>query len=294
MATSLLLSCLVLLCSCKKQKRTTVVTEEDTHTSYVDLYYGDEERQRLDLYVPRETEGTLGVIFMIHGGGWYAGSKEAYGTTPKDWCIEKGYAVVAIDYRYSTERGVDAEQMLDDITLALKKVRDVLIWLGKEPGKAMFYGHSAGAHLSLLYAYSRWDEAPIKPGAVLALAGPTDLSDPNYFGDNPLAGEIIKMFDEVAGIKIDNGNIEKAIPRLAEISPVSYVNSSTVPTLIAHGRIDELVPISNATSLAECLGECGVEHRLIVFENSGHGLESDPDATEEALDAMWEYAERFL
>lgn len=286
--------CAVGFCSCGGMRRTTRITEEGTHTSYVDLYYGDEERHRLDLYVPRESDGTLGVILMLHGGGWSSGCKEAFGDVPKEWCIEMGYAVAAIDYRYATEEGVDAEEMLDDITLALKKVREVLIWLGFEPGGAMLYGQSAGGHLAMLYAYTRCDEAPIKPRAVFTLAGPSDLTNPEYFDDNPLKSDILTMFESLSGLEIDGVEIEKAIPRLAEISPITYINSNTVPTVIAHGRLDEIVPYSGAETLASRLSEWGVEHKLITYESSGHGLDGDPDANDEAYALMWEYAERFL
>ena len=43
-----------------------------------DLQYveGGHERNRLDLYLPEKAEGRLPLVVWIHGGAWWAGSKD--------------------------------------------------------------------------------------------------------------------------------------------------------------------------------------------------------------------------
>ena len=154
------------------------VTEPADSGSYIyaDAAYGDEERQILDLYIPKESDGTIGLVLMIHGGAWIAGDKNAYGADMLRYVSEDvGLAAAAINYRYLSET-VNLHDIIDDIDLALQFIKEK----GEENGvtidKAMLTGTSAGAHLSLLYAYSMKDTAPITPACVVSYCGPTDLA----------------------------------------------------------------------------------------------------------------------
>ena len=42
---------------------------------YRNLSYGSHERQVLDLNIPKENDGEIGLILSIHGGGWVGGDK---------------------------------------------------------------------------------------------------------------------------------------------------------------------------------------------------------------------------
>ena len=71
---------------------------------YRDLPYQPtaHERQRLDLYVPENSESPLPLIIWIHGGGWRYGTKEDCPVLP--WTRE-GYVVASINYRRARMRG---------------------------------------------------------------------------------------------------------------------------------------------------------------------------------------------
>jgi acetyl esterase/lipase len=43
-----------------------------------DIAYGDDPRQRLDLYAPT-APGTYPVLVFFYGGGWDSGSRDLYG-----------------------------------------------------------------------------------------------------------------------------------------------------------------------------------------------------------------------
>ena len=63
-----------------------------------DLRYGEDERNVLDVYRPKDAHGRLPVIVSIHGGGWVYGNKEIM----QFYCMslaEKGFAVVNFNYR---------------------------------------------------------------------------------------------------------------------------------------------------------------------------------------------------
>jgi dipeptidyl aminopeptidase/acylaminoacyl peptidase len=69
----------------------------------------------------------------------------------------------------------------------------------------------------------------------------------------------------------------------AKTSPMTYILDATTPTLIQHGENDQRVPIPNAYELYQGLQDVGVETKLIVYEDFGHGI-SRP---KERLAAVW-------
>ena len=77
-------------------------------------------------------------------------------------------------------------------------------------------------------------------------------------------------------------------------SPIASVNEDTVPTILCHGTVDDIVPYSNALTLYELLLEYGVEAELITFDDSGHGLESDAEASKYSDERFYEFAQKHL
>ena len=66
-------------------------------------------------------------------------------------------------------------------------------------------------------------------------------------------------------------------------SPMTNIKKAQTPTLIQHGEFDRRVPIPNAYELYQGLQDVGVEAKLIVYKDFGHGI-SRP---KEQLAAMW-------
>ncbi|MBQ7387071.1 MAG: alpha/beta hydrolase [Clostridia bacterium] len=288
----LLICCVLIplsLASCKDTKPEAV--EHDTYTLYQNYDYGKDERHIFDLALPKDACGDIGLIFLIHGGGWHAGDKEVYLSELEKWA-ERGYAAAALNYRYASKK-LHNDDILDDIDACLKAVKA----LGEECGvnitSAILSGGSAGGHLSLIYAYSRADGAAITPVAVVSYAGPTDLADENFYKESILLEDIEKMITKISGTAATAEEYEANRDALLAASPISYAKSG-VPTVICHGTDDIVVPVSNAYTLDKLLTENGVEHELVIYENSGHGLEADPDAAARSDELFLSYAEKYL
>ena len=66
-------------------------------------------------------------------------------------------------------------------------------------------------------------------------------------------------------------------------SPMTNIKKASTPTLIQHGEFDRRVPIPNAYELFQGLRDVGVEVKLIVYKDFGHGI-SRP---KEQLVAQW-------
>lgn len=262
---------------------------------YKNYAYGSHERQVMDLYLPEENDGEVGLVLMLHGGGWYAGDKDVYESGLKTACNDLGFAAAAINYRYISESS-DIHNIMDDIDAALAKIKETASAQGININKVLLTGSSAGAHLSMLYAYSRKDTAPITPAAVVSNCGPTDLTDENFFVDNDLGDEefVSLLFSYACGQRFTYAERANAIEALKAVSPLYYVDEDTVPTVINHGKKDTIVPFSNATSIAKKFEEYGVKYDFNIYPNSGHELGKDEENIDIADDLLYEYLMTYL
>ena len=287
----ILLSLLLSFVSCKEKPVLSIYETEDAYC-YINGNYGNNERHYFDLVIPKNAVSEKGIILYIHGGGWIAGEKDVYLDTLKD-NASRGYISASVNYRYADGKKVTCENMLDDIDAALYKIKEICFQYGYDVSKLLVTGGSAGAHLSLMYAYSRMDSAPITPVAVVSYAGPTDLTDPNFF-TTQYEEDVKRMISKVSGAKLTKKSVSECESVLLAASPISYVRSDTVPTLLCQGMKDDVVPYSNATILYDLLQNCGVESELISFPNSGHGLEADSDKSAYASEIFYKYVEMYL
>ena len=268
-----------------------------SYTRYEDVSYGSHERQKLDVCFPAEHDGEVGLFLLIHGGAWIEGDKDSCTETATVAARDFGLVGAAINYHYISD-SVHMDTLMNDIDLALAKIKEMGDEKGINVNKVMFMGFSAGAHMSLLYAYSKADTAPIKPVAVVSCAGPTDFTDESFYINNDIGNSetMAALFSWAGGkpfIYADRAKPEiKA--SLEAISPLSYVNASTVPTILNHGDKDTIVPYSNAVSLDAKLTEYGVPHHFNTYRNDGHGLGNDKATDDVAYTHLIEYINTYL
>lgn len=267
---------------------------------FLDQYYSDEknERQTYDLVFPRKASGELGLVLCIHGGGWVEGDKEPYTKSLMQVSDEYGFAAACMNYRYVSET-VDFDDVMDDITSALKAIKIKGSEYGVSINKVLLTGISAGGHLSLLYAYAKKDTAPIKPVCVVELCGPADFENEFFYSEeNSVAKAVgVEYFRNIigngAGCRIESLNLDPVRTELKKYSPINYIDKDTVPTVFGHGEQDEIVPYQNAVDLDKKLAEYGVEHTFISFPNSGHGCE-DKASMSKIMELFFGCAEKYL
>ncbi len=265
----------------------------DTVMKYENVSYGSHERHTLNLYVPKNKKST-GLVLMIHGGAWIGGDKAEFDSKLEE-LSEKGYAAAAVNYRYISE-DVDLNDLMDDIQLAVTKIKELGKDCDTDINRMLLTGGSAGGHLSLLYAYSRDEVSAIKPAAVVSYCGPTDLTDDAYYFDNGIGDSeyVATVLSWAGGYKHTFATREEAKDALWEVSPLKYVDKNTVPTVINHGMVDNIVPFTNATALRNALEENGVEYEFNAYPNSGHGLDADEENMKKADELYYEYIETYL
>lgn len=106
------------------------------------------ERQVLDIYTPEDgVEGSLPVMFWIHGGGWQTGDKSDVALKPKV-LTERGFVFVSTNYRLLPE--VEMDVLIRDVAKSLGWVHKNIAKYGGDPTRIFVGGHSAGAQLAAL------------------------------------------------------------------------------------------------------------------------------------------------
>ncbi len=267
---------------------------------FLDQFYTDArtERQTYDLVIPKNASGSTGLVLCIHGGGWTGGSRDSYTGSMMQLSDEYHHAVAAVNYRYVSDTVSFADEM-DDISAALAAIKAKGQECGVDFDRVLLTGISAGGHLSLLYAYTRRDTAPIRPVCVVELCGPADLEHEFYYSDENSISQAVGA-EYLRGI-LANGvrhpisldDFDAARPALKQYSPINFVDETTVPTVFGHGDRDEIVPYQNALDLDQKLTEYGVKHTFVSFPDSGHACE-DKAAMAKVMSLFFEYADQYL
>ncbi|MDR1629942.1 MAG: alpha/beta hydrolase [Oscillospiraceae bacterium] len=266
-----------------------------TVKEYKNVSYGSASIQKMDVYYPNspdKIEGETGAFILIHGGAWSAGSKENYTSLAKG-IAQEGYIAATINYRMF-QQGATYAEMLEDINLAIAKLKEKTESDGITVNKIAFYGDSAGGHLSLLYAYTHLNgtdtAAPIPVAFTVGRVAPVDFFDP-FYKDN-LNDETLSLLSHLVGTPITAANIEANRELIAMAEPLSVVTAAAPPTILCYGGRDTIVPVSNGLSMKAKLEELNVPHEWFYYENSGHGLDSGADSAlnEQFLNTLREYA----
>lgn len=234
-------------------------------------YLGMDRAEKLDIYLPKGIQGKIPVVLYIHGGGWTQGDKA--------WGIEKpnceslaraGYAAVSINYKLNTKGTCDAfPQNVYDCKTAIRWIRKEAANYGFDPDRIAVAGGSAGGHLAMLMAYTP-DVEELNRGALYP-GVPANVSCViNLFGIADVRKWGFRSFVSDAITPEEQRRIKELV------SPITHVNSSTVPTLVIHGTKDPTVPFSQAEALLETLKDSGVPHRLISIEGGQHAFPITP------------------
>jgi len=218
-----------------------------------------EHSLKLDLYRLKALDRPAPVLVFIHGGGWRSGKRSDYLPYLIDFA-KAGYVTVTVSYRLQKQAKFPAA--VQDVQCAIKWIRAHAREHFIDPNKIAVIGGSAGGHLALMTGYAAddsafagecdYDSVSSRVQAVVNLYGPADLTTP-YAQARREAIDFIGMPYPEASASYRNA------------SPLFYITRDDPPTLIFHGTLDELVPVSQSDSLKQKLDATGIPaeyHRL--------------------------------
>ena len=257
--------------------------------------YGIDEQQKVDVYIPKKVRSDAVMVF-IHSGAWVGGYRNEFSDKMKYYADNLGVSAASVGYRFVGENSsVTYEDMLCDISDALNAIKNIGAANGIRFKNAAFCGLSAGGHLALLYAYKCSEISPIAIAYAVGYAAPADFTDMGYYSvssDGVLsAGLPIEKLcgaDFSKGLK-DTDNINK----LRNASPITYA-SAGIPTVIIHGKADNVVPYSNAVNLFNELQSRGIESYLFAYDEVGHLLTQAAENDALLNKTLEEFAVKYL
>ena len=271
---------------------------------WLDLQYANiSPSQKLDIYLPDEGEGLFPVILYLHGGAFAIGDKRDIYVLNILKSIERGYALVSVNYRLSGEAVFPAG--IQDVKAAIRWVRANSKKYQLDGNQIAIWGCSSGANFAAMICLtdrvSEFNDLSLGNSeytcnvqAAVDWFGPTDfLKMDEQLEENGFNtadhGEADSPESRYLGAKISD------VPLKVELAnPMTYVHEGMPPILIQHGRLDDLVPVQQSIIFVEKLEKYVSPDRFEfdIIEGAGH---ADPlFETEENMERVFSFLDKHL
>lgn len=245
----------------------------------------DDEQVKLNIFLPEkngEKLSDLPTLIFLDSGCWYSngpGNGAFWG--PDSWnCTAQGYAVVSVGHRSLAKVAFPAQ--VEDVRAAVRFLRAHASEYGLDPNRFASMGCSSGGHLSTILgisdALSPFDvgenlDQSGQVNLVVDCFGPTDFTTylEHLGADNPPCAYMVLGYDPEKPYPRQMENLLRAAYRY---STVNYVDADYAPTIIFHGAVDSVVPLSQSALFFEALCRAGVKARLYVANDGVHSVSS--------------------
>jgi acetyl esterase/lipase len=233
------------------------VTEKNIH------YYADSINTRdpyiasqctLDMYYPKGAKNYATIVWF-HGGGLSGGAKEI----PKA-LMEKGYAVIGVEYRLSPK--VTAPAYIEDAAAAVAWIFRHINSYGGSASLIFLSGHSAGGYLDMMITLNKkyLSKYNIDADSIAALI--------------PFSGQAITHYT----VREEKG-IKNTQPVIDEYAPLYFVRAGAPPMLLITGdREMELLGRYEENAYLNRMMKLAGHKRTTLYELEGfdHGGMAEP------------------
>lgn len=220
----------------------------------LNLAYGRDPKQKLDLYFPKEKPQNAPVFLFLHGGGFREGDRAHYGYIARPFAAH-GIITAVASYRLTVD-GFHYPDQPHDVENALGWLFRNIASYGGNPQRMYVGGHSAGAILSAEIGVDRsWMRKKGIPSEALRgiapVSGPYDLRIGGY---RERKGET-SAYASTEALR-------------AEASPILHVNDPVPLAVVAVGSTENYVDSSR--QLVDTLKKKGCRAQLIVLQGQKH------------------------
>ncbi|XP_048318903.2 probable isoprenylcysteine alpha-carbonyl methylesterase ICMEL1 isoform X2 [Ziziphus jujuba] len=212
------------------------------------IVYGDHPRNRLDLYLPKDSEGQKPVIAFVTGGAWIIGN------------FPQG----------------TISDMVNDASQGISFVCNHIAEYGGDPNRIYLMGQSAGAHIAACTLLEQaikeagegerisWSISQIK--AYFGLSGGYNLLDlVDHFHNRGLYRSIFLSIME------GEQSLQRFSPEILARDPnIRTAVSRLPPIILFHGTGDYSIPSDASKNFAETLKRAGVKAEAILYEGKTH------------------------
>ncbi len=237
---------LLLFAACTPVKFLNTITPSGSYKFAKDVAYMDGERQKLDIYQPKDPKPGTPVIIFVHGGSWDTGSKSIYKFVGEAFASQ-GYTTVIPNYRLYPD--VVYPEFVNDTAAAIAYTAK------RYPERGLIViGHSAGAYNAMMvtvepkYLQAQGVEVCQTIAGTVGLAGP--------YGAFPLKAErLLIIFPD---------------RHTAEDAPVNLIKGPTPPIFMAIGDKDTTVSELHSTELQKLIGARGGSADYKMYPGLNH------------------------
>lgn len=272
---------------------------------YLDIPYESVPNSpKLDVYLPDSGKGPFPVIVYIHGGAYMFGDKRDAEVEPALQGVNRGFAVVSINYRLAQVAKWPAQ--VYDCKAAIRWTRGNSKKYGFNPNEIAAWGASAGGQLAALLGTSGGVKSleNLKVGnpdessrveAVVDWFGPTNfLKMDEQLKESGLKSAFENSGPNSPGSQLMGKNISDFPNLVREADPDTYVSSEDPPFFIQHGLEDNVVPYQGSVELARKLGKAiGPEKVFLqLFPATSHY--GKPFFTQENLNRVFSFLDKYL
>jgi acetyl esterase/lipase len=236
----------------------------------------EREDLAMDVYYPPESISKVSPVHVyIHGGGWHEGSSLEVRQRKEVGSVfvrlaAKGYVGFSIDYRLiGWKTDTRLVQQVQDCKDAIRFIYKHKERWNIDPERMGVWGNSSGGHLALMLTVSSDEhfkddsELADYPSAVkcgVSWYGMVDFTAPEI-----THGSLSSAARELFGARFtDDADAWK------RGSPLSYLNIDTPPILHIHGKLDQIIPFSQAMHLQRAGIERNANVTVIPVMNTGH------------------------
>ncbi len=228
------------------------ITKKDFTLKH-DIAYGQDLRQKLDVYMPlAQASSRLAkpVILFVYGGAWTTGNKNDYLFVGESFS-KAGYVTVVMNYRLAPQHKYP--EYVQDTALALKWVSDNIQQYGGDPRQIVVMGHSAGAFNAVeAVDNQRWlDEVKLPISTIKAVVG---IAGP-YSYDFRTDGSV---------------NAFPATATPDQVMPDRHIRADAPPHLLLTASNDQRVKLSNTQKMYAALKKQNIPVQHEVIEDASH------------------------
>lgn len=234
------------------------------------------------LTMPAHPAGAKLPLVVVPHGGPHSDNDEWYFDEDAQFLASRGYAVLQVNFRGSTGRGVNfieagyrqwGSKIQDDIVDGLKWT----IAQGEvDAARVCSYGASFGGYSALMLAARE----PSMFKCAIGYAGVYDLN-------------LLASADESRGNKTLQNLIARYVgtdkQELDRNSPVTLAARIKAPVLLVHGGKDKRAPLQHAQAMRDALTKAGNAPEWLLAPNEGHGFYDTANRT-----AFYQKMEAFL
>ena len=235
------------------------------------------QKNNFDLYVPRTLDKNANntVVLFIHGGAWISGLKTDVNPYVHEFA-NRGYISATLKYTLlnadMNDDSLSIFRDLDEIDACINEIKECLAELEFDINKVNIAigGASSGAHLTMLYTYSRGTSCPLPIKFIVDAVGPVDIKSEGW-----------KAFDSNIEASLDAGLSYAAIE--------AQKAAGNLRTLEIAGQKDEehnQLYWNEYQTLRISNGMCGLPFSLDTVKEASSNKQDITDPSNEAYVSM--------